>query len=177
MASTSSSASSSVFPKIISTTTQRFFGIVGHGPFDTCGPLFTKLTDIAKQQKLFSLEGVKRAMLVLCDVPTTDKEDLEWAVSLLIPEQHKTVTVPEGLEEIIVPGHARVATTLLVGPYEGLPKAWGNLVMEWIPSQGLKPITGSRQAVHYEVYVKACEDGHDPSETQLYCPVQDQDSD
>ncbi|KAG7363691.1 GyrI-like small molecule binding domain containing protein [Nitzschia inconspicua] len=174
MASTSSSASS-VFPKIISTTTQRFFGIVGHGPFDTCGPLFNKLTDIAKQQQLFSLEGVKRAMLVLCHVPTTDKEDLEWAVSLLIPEQHKELKVPDGLEEIIVPGHARVATSLLVGPYEELPKAWGSLVMEWIPSQGLKPIEGSRQAVQYEVYAKAREDGHDPPETQLYCPVQDQD--
>ena len=112
-------------------------------------------------------------MLVLCDVPTTDKADLEWAVAVLIPQDEEnkkeTLLVPTGLQEILVPGR-RCATTMYVGPYDGLPKAWGQLCMEWVPSQNLMPMKGSYDNVHYEVYVKW--EGDSP-ETQLYCPIQE----
>jgi GyrI-like small molecule binding domain len=177
-------AAASSFPKIIATSTQRFFGIIGHGPFDTCGPLFNRLTEIATSsthgdQPLLALPGVKRAMLVLCDVPTTAKEDLEWAVALFMPSpEYDHVPVPPdgSLQEIIVPGHDRVATTLYRGPYQGLPTAWNDLCFEYIPSQGgLQRTKGSPQHVHYEIYVKACDDDDDSQqpETQLFCPVQD----
>lgn len=173
--------SPSAFPKIIATLSQRFFGIVGHGPFETCGPLFAKLTEIATASQILVLPGVQRAMLVLCDVPTTAKEDLEWAVALSMPEAHSQVAVPKGLEEIFAPGQDRVATTVHRGPYQDLPKAWGNLCHQWIPSQNLQPVKGSREHVHYEIYVKACADdtennGDDDDqqlETHLFCPVQD----
>lgn len=173
-------SASTAFPKIIATSSQRFFGIVGHGPFDTCGPIFAKLTKIATASQVLALPGVQRAMLVLCDVPTTAKEDLEWAVALSMPEHHSQVAVPDGLQEIIVPAQDRVATTVHCGPYQGLPKAWGNLCFQWIPSQNLLPMKGSREHVHYEIYIKACADDTENNgdeqqlETQLFCPVQDE---
>lgn len=180
MPAPTTTCSAAAFPKIIATSTQRFFGITGHGPFDTCGPLFSKLTNVAKTHQLLALPGVKTAMLVLCDVPTTDKQDLEWAVALCMPEEHSHVSVPEELEEIVVPGHDRVATSIHHGPYQGLPKAWGTLCQTWIPLQNLQPMKGSREHVHYEIYIKAYgdfENGDDCDEqqleTQLFCPVQD----
>ena len=117
-------------------------------------------------------QGSKQAMLVLCDVPKTEKPDLVWACAALIPDND--VTLPQGLEEIIVPGK-RCATTIHRGAYEGLPAAWGDLCMKWVPSQNLKPAEGSRENVHYEVYVKGCADGTktEDLETQLFCPVED----
>jgi DNA gyrase inhibitor GyrI len=164
-----------MFPKIIQTSTQRFFGIKGRGPFDTCGKFFDELNDIVKSSsELSALNTVlKHAMLVLCDVPTTDKENLEWAVAVLIPPDQAELKVLTGLEEIIVPGR-RCATTMHCGPYEGLPKAWGQLCMEWIPSQGnLMPMHGSYENVHYEVYEQGCWNGAKEFETQLFCPVQE----
>jgi DNA gyrase inhibitor GyrI len=165
----------SSFPKIIQTSTQRFLGIKGLGPFDSCGPLFTELEDtIKRSSELAELNALlKRAMLVLCDVPTTDKESLEWAVAVLIPPEHAKLSVLNGLEEFIVPGR-RCATTMHYGPYEGLPKAWGQLCMEWIPSQGnLMPMHGSNENVHYEIYEKGFWNGSKELETQLFCPVQE----
>lgn len=109
-------------------------------------------------------------MLVLCNVPTTDKEDLEWAVTALIPPPEQgaeLLSVPNGSEEIIVPGR-HCATTMHCGPYEGLPKAWGQFCMEWIPSQNLVPMTGSYENVHFEIYEKGCWNGFKEFETQLF---------
>jgi predicted transcriptional regulator YdeE len=166
-----------MFPKIIQTSSQRFFGIKGRGPFETCDPLFNQLDDIIKASSDLAPHDalLKRAMLYLCNCSTTDKEDLEWAVAALIPppdHDAELLSVPNGLEEIIVPGR-RCATTMHCGPYEGLPKSWGHLCMEWIPSQNLMPMTGSYENVHFEIYEKGCWNGSKELETQLYCPVQE----
>lgn len=167
-------AMTSTFPKLVQCKTQRFFGIIGKGPFDTCGPTFGKLNEILQASGLAAQlgEGSKQAMLVLCDVPKTDKADLVWACATLIPDKNgsdKNLSLPQGLEEIIVPGK-RCATTVHRGGYEGLPTAWGDLCMKWVPSQNLKPAAGSRENVHYEVYMNMNKDN---METQLFCPVED----
>jgi PhnB protein len=152
------------FPKIVECPTQRFFGITGKGPFDTCGPKFNELHEIARKN---GLEKNKGAMLVLCDVPNTEKHDLVWACSLLIEDS--STPLPEGLEEIMVPGR-RCATTIHHGGYEGLPKSWGDLCMNWVPAQGLKPAVGSRDNVHYEVYIDCSKED---LKTQLFCPLEE----
>ena len=157
--------------KIIDTEPQRFFAIVGHGPFDTCGPKFEELSKIAKKEGLFESETNKMAMLVLCNVPTTEKPDLVWACGIRVESGKE---MPEGLEEIIVPGR-KCATAIHKGGYEGLPKSWGNLCMKWIPSQNLCPAKGSRECPHFEVYLNSCATGTktEDLETQLFCPVEE----
>lgn len=100
---------------------QRFVGLKGSGPFDACGKLFQRLGQVAQQN---SLHTQPKAMLVLCDVPTTAKENLEWAVAILMEDNNQEVATPNELEEIMVPAQARVATTMYQGDYSGLPLAW-----------------------------------------------------
>ena len=112
-------------------------------------------------------------MLVLCNVPETEKADLEWACAISVPQDSTDISVPHELEEIVVPGK-KCATTIHRGSYHGLPKAWGDLCMKWVPSQKLRPAKGSRENVHFEVYVKGCGDGtkEEDLETQLFWPIE-----
>ena len=108
-------------------------------------------------------------MLVLCDVPNTAKKDLDWAVAVLVDEK---VEVPEGLEEIVIPAN-KFATAIHRG-FDGLPQSWGKLCNTWVPSQGLKPAKGSRELVHFEVYLNwkdSSEGNKDEFLTQIFCPV------
>ncbi|CAB9521348.1 expressed unknown protein [Seminavis robusta] len=164
-------------PKIIETATRKFWGIVGHGPFDACGPLFKRLGVIKKET--FSNTKIDFAMLVLCDVPNTSKDDLVWAAAMVIPPEKEAKSkggkVPDGLEEIVVAGH-RCATMMHHGGYDGLPKSWGKLCMEWIPSQKMCPSKGSRECPHYEIYLNDCSKGEAIKQedlvTQLFAPVE-----
>ena len=159
-------------PKVVDCEVQRFLGIIGKGPFDTCGAQFQKLSKIAADANLFQKPNAKMSMLVLCDVPNTEKVDLVWATAIRVPS--KLENIPDGLEEIVAPA-GKFATTIHKGGYEGLPKAWGNLCHNWMPSHNLKPAKGSRKCIHYEVYLNDCSDGTTNKEdlvTRIYAPVE-----
>mmetsp|Transcript_9194 Transcript_9194/g.18505 ORF Transcript_9194/g.18505 Transcript_9194/m.18505 type:complete len:187 (-) Transcript_9194:274-834(-) len=151
-------------PTVVDMPERRFWALMGHGPFHTCGSTFAKLDVLAKEA---GLSEQASAMLVLCDVPHTAKEDLVWACGIHIMDDgtEHGHSAPQEMVELKVPA-GKYATVLYRGEYAGLPKAWGNLCHKWIPSQGLSPRTGTRDMPHYEVYLSM-----DPMETQLFCPV------
>lgn len=158
-------------PKIVQSETQRFLAIMGRGPFETCGEKFRKLADVATKEGLVQTDLNQMAMLVLCDVRNTEKDDLEWACGLRVPTT-QTTNVPEGLEEIVVMGR-RCVTALHKGSYSTVARRWGGLCMQWIPSQNLKPATGSRDCPHFEVYLNNPTDVKEEDLlTQLYCPIE-----
>lgn len=160
-------ATASEVPMVVDMPESRFWALMGHGPFHTCGSIFAKLDGAAKKAGLSESFG-KTAMLVLCDVPNTAREDLVWACGIAVWDKDtmdKGPPVDSEMVEIKVPA-GKYATVLHRGEYTGLPKAWGDLCTKWIPSQGLSPCTGARDMPHYEVYLSM-----DPMETQLYCPV------
>lgn len=151
-------------PKVVDCEMQRFLGIVGKGPFDSFGPQFQKGSKIAADANLFRHSNVKMAMLVLCDVPNTEKADLVWATAIRVPSTLEDI--PDEPEEIVIPA-GRYGTTIHKGGYEGLPKAWGNLCREWIPSHNLNPSKVSRECIHYDVYLNDCSDGQTKKEDLL----------
>lgn len=158
-------------PKVVETEDQRFLCIIGRGPFDTCGKTFEELTKIAKENDLLNAKESNLSLLVLCDVPNTDKNDLMWACG--VRTALDSTLLPKGVEELVVKGRCH-ATAIHKGAYEKLPKAWGALCMDWIPKQqNLKICQGSRECPHFEIYLNTPETSKtEDLETKLYCPVE-----
>jgi AraC family transcriptional regulator len=107
----------------------RVAGIRHIGPYHEIGREFGKLGSIAGP-------AIKPGMMLIGvfhdDPATTPTDRLRSDAAITLPDG---AHAPNGLVEHRVPA-GRYATTIHVGPYEGLPEAWARLKTEWLPKSG-----------------------------------------
>ena len=107
----------------------RVAGIRHIGPYHEIGREFGKLGTIAGP-------AIKPGMMMVGvfydDPATTPPDQLRSDAAITLPDG---ASAPNGLIEHRLPA-GRYATTVHVGPYEGLPDAWARLKNEWLPKSG-----------------------------------------
>jgi AraC family transcriptional regulator len=113
---------------------RRVIGIGHRGPYGAIGAAFERLGAAVAEG---GLEPEAKAFLgVFVDDPGRVPEaDLR---SLAGIEVRDDLALPEGFEEERLPA-GRYAILHHVGPYSGLPAAWGWLVGEWLAGSGVTP--------------------------------------
>jgi AraC family transcriptional regulator len=133
------------------------------GPYPEIGKAFEKLGAIAGPAGLF--QHARGMIAIYHDDPdATPAEELRSDAGLVVPDETE---LPEGLDEGRIPA-GRYAKTTHVGPYDGLPEAWGRLMGEWLPSSGHRVGDGPA----FEVYVNDMRTTpRDKLRTDLYVPL------
>jgi AraC family transcriptional regulator len=101
------------------------------GPYDQIGSAFAKLGALAGPAGLFAHPGAMMIGLYYDTPGETPPEKLRADAAVVIPEG---VPLPVGMTEERVDA-GRFASTLHLGPYEGLSSAWRQLV-EWALKSG-----------------------------------------
>ena len=113
------------------------------GPYSRISEAFGQLGSIAGPAGLLGPETLMIG--IYHDDPETVAEaDLRSEAAVVIP---RSVKIPKGLAEIVVPG-GRYARTTHLGPYETLPDTWARLMGEWLPRSEHRVGDG----VSYELY-------------------------
>ena len=133
------------------------------GSYMRIGEAFQRLNDLVTKAGL-SNSDTKLVGIYHDDPSTTPEDKLRSDAAITIPAKTK---LPRGLTELTIPAGRYTHTTHL-GPYEGLPKAWGYLRNEWLPKSGEKPGKG----MSYEVYRNTPMNAKpDELVTDLYLPL------
>lgn len=125
---------------------QRVAAVRHRGPYNQINEAFEKLGKIAGPAGLFSDPAVKMVGLYYDDPETTPAEQLRSDAGLVVS---KTTKLPNGLAEQRIPA-GEYASTLYVGPYEGLPDVWARFMGEWLPSSGYRV---ADDGLSYELYL------------------------
>jgi AraC family transcriptional regulator len=134
------------------------------GPYSQIGQAFASLGGIVGKTALVREPGAVMIAVFHDDPRAVPPERLRSDAGLVVSDR---ATLPPGLQESRVPG-GRYARLLHVGPYEGLPAAWGRLMGEWLPASGHRP----GDSASYEIYRN--DPTTTPSEelrTELYAPI------
>jgi AraC family transcriptional regulator len=115
----------------------RLAAILHHGPYNQIGPAFRKLGTLAGEAGLFGRATGPMMGIYKDDPRTTRAEELRAAAGIPVAED---TPIPAGLVEERVEG-GKYACYLYVGPYEGLPGAWAE-VMKSFSASGHQPRKG-----------------------------------
>jgi AraC family transcriptional regulator len=133
------------------------------GSYQRIGETFGRLGAIAAGDGSLA-KGARMFAAYHDDPRTTPEAQLRSDAAVEIGSAGK---VPAGLTEVSLPA-GRYAVTRYVGPYDGLPAVWMQLMGEWFPTSGQR----RRDGVSYELYL------NDPSRaakeeliTEIYVPV------
>jgi AraC family transcriptional regulator len=113
------------------------------GSYMNIAEAFKRLNDLVTAAKLANPDTL--LIGIYHDDPATTPEDkLRSDAAISVPEKTK---IPAGLKELVIPA-GRYAHTTHLGPYEGLPDAWGDLRNKWLAKSG-EQLGGG---LSYEVY-------------------------
>ena len=113
------------------------------GSYMRIGEAFQRLNDLVTKAGL-SNSDTKLVGIYHDDPSTTPEDKLRSDAAITIPAKTK---LPPGLTELTIPAGRYTHTTHL-GPYEGLPEAWGYLKNEWLKQN--RETLG--KGMSYEVY-------------------------
>jgi AraC family transcriptional regulator len=130
---------------------QRVAAVRHRGPYNQIGEAFEKLGNLAGPAGLFNDPAVKMVGLYYDDPQSTPADKLQSDAGLVVS---KSTKLPNGLTEQRIPS-GDYASTLYVGPYEGLPDVWARFMGEWLPSSGYRV---ANDGLSYELYL------NDPSQ-------------
>ena len=133
------------------------------GSYMNIGEAFKRLNDLVTAAKLAKPDTL--LIGIYHDDPATTPEDkLRSDAAITVPSGSK---LPTGLKELVLPA-GRYAHTTHLGPYEGLPDAWGALKNEWL-RKSVEKLGGG---MSYEVYRNTPMDAK-PQDlvTDLYLPL------
>jgi len=134
------------------------------GPYDQISSAFAKLGAAAGSAGLFERPGALMIGLYYDKPGETPQAELRSDAAVVIAEG---VPVPAGLTEQRVEA-GTFASTLHLGPYEGLHRAWGQLLGEWLPKSGRQ----LRQGPSIEIYLNnPMQVPKDQLRTQLLQPI------
>jgi AraC family transcriptional regulator len=100
------------------------------GSYQQIGPAFQKLGEIAGPAGLFAKTVGHMMGLYMDDPQTTPADKLRSAAALPVSDEE---ALPAGLVEQRLDG-GRFACFLYVGPYDGLPGAWGEALTTFLSS-------------------------------------------
>lgn len=136
------------------------------GPYNLIGGAFEKLDGEVRRAGV-AIDRSQWLAIYYDDPGSVPQEDLHSDACVTV---EGFPALPEGsaLTTFEIPG-GLYATSRLVGPYSGIPRAWMELV-SWMPANGLRP----RCSPCFEIYVKGHESTSDESEfiTDLYEPAE-----
>jgi AraC family transcriptional regulator len=132
------------------------------GPYPEIGGVFAKLGPWTSERNV----PKRGALAIFYDDPNVvEASKLRSDACVVVPEDYSLDA--EGISLIDMPA-GKFAVGKYVGPYSGLPGAWGDFMGEWFPSSGLEIGEG----FCYEQYM------NDPQttepaklETLLFMPV------
>lgn len=113
------------------------------GPYPRIAEAFAKLGELAMGAGLFT-PGTFMLGMYHDDPETTPEAELRSDAAISVADD---VDLPEGLVRQRV-GGGRYARYTHIGPYEGLPNAWGRFMGEWLPQSGERV----REAAPLEIY-------------------------
>lgn len=147
---------------------RRLAAIRHIGPYNQIGSAFDALgKTMGPLMEQLASRGRPEMLAVFLDDPrTTPADQLRSDAALVVPEDF---TIPSGLTEQRLHG-GTYACALHVGPYSGLPDAWGRFANDWLPASGRH----RSDAPSFELYLN-----HpgvaSPLElqTELYLPLED----
>lgn len=130
--------------KVVDCPARRLAALPHLGPYATIGETFAKasavLDDKAFWPKVTEMVGVYHD-----DPAKVAPAELRSHAGFTLV---KGARVPRGLEKVVLPA-GRTAVLRLVGPYSGLPAAYGYLYHSWLPVSG----EAAAGAPPYEVYL------------------------
>jgi AraC family transcriptional regulator len=106
----------------------RLAAVRHSGPYNSIGPAFHRLGDIAGPAGLFARPEAKMLGIYKDDPETTPADQLRSAAGVVVAED---APIPSGLVEERVPG-GRFACFVHRGSYETLPNSWAHVQRELI---------------------------------------------
>ena len=113
------------------------------GAYNRISEAFARLHAIVAPAGLLR-EGAEMLGVFHDDPETTPEAQLRSDAGLTLSPDAR---VPEGLDEVTIPG-GQYAVTTHIGPYETLGDAWARLMGEWLPRSGFRLGDG----VSHEIY-------------------------
>lgn len=136
------------------------------GPYHLIGGAFEKLD--AEVGRAGIDVGRSQWLAIYHDDPDSVPQEKLRSDACVTVEEFPVLPGGSPLVPFEIPG-GLYATSRLIGPYSGIPRAWMDLVA-WMPANGLRP----RCAPCFEIYVKGHESTSDESEfvTDLYEPAE-----
>jgi AraC family transcriptional regulator len=141
----------------------RAAGLRHLGAYDEISEAFDRLHQIVGST---NLKGDKATLLAIYhdDPEMTPEPELRSDAAIVVP---KDVPIPAGLREQRL--HAgRYACATHVGPYEGLPDVWRELLGQWLPLSGERLGKGA----NFEIYLNTPQDvPKEQLRTELYIPL------
>ena len=133
-----------------------------HGPYFMIGGAFQQLGQWLAENGVEHGEGIA---LYYDDPSATPPNELRSDAGAFVSENFTTDDARVHLVE--VPGGVFAVGTHC-GPYDGLPKAWGELAGTWLPQSGRT----LRRAPSFEVYLNDCTKvSPEELRTELYAPI------
>jgi AraC family transcriptional regulator len=145
----------------------RIAYVAAKGPYNVViSQSFNVLMAYAGQKNLWSFPGAKTLAVTHDDpgsVPATDlRSEAAIVVAPDFASDHPKVqvrTMPAG----------RYAVATYIGPYAGLPAAWGEVCGKLIPAAGLR----NRDGECFEIYVNDCgQVKPEDLRTDIYAPIE-----
>jgi len=133
------------------------------GPYDQISEAFDRLHQVVTSSNL--VRDKPTLLAIYHDDPEmTPAPELRSDAAIVIP---KEVAIPPGLREQRLPA-GRYACATYVGPYEGLPEVWLDLLGHWLPLSGERLGKGA----NFEIYLNTPEDvPKEQLRTDLYVPL------
>jgi AraC family transcriptional regulator len=125
------------------TERRRVIAMRHTGPYPEIGKVFDRIVQWATEHSV----RVQGALAIFYSDPTSvPAEELQSDACVVVPSAYSTDVV--GVTEFEIPEQT-CAVGRYIGPYSGLPGAWGEFMSAWFPASGLE-----MDANHapYEVY-------------------------
>jgi AraC family transcriptional regulator len=132
------------------------------GPYFMIGQTFDRLMRWMREQ---DVPFGPQVALYYDDPDTTPASELHADAGVLVPDDF--VCTDPAVHSLAIAGGLYAVGTH-VGPYDGLPHAWSDLLAKWLPASGYT----FGDAPGYELYINNCTEGApDALRTEICVPV------
>lgn len=125
---------------------RRVIGVAHRGPYTGIGGAFKRLSTLVGEHGL-GPEAIEFLGVYFDDPGSVPEDEMHSLAAIAVRDD---LPMPPGFEQARLAA-GRYAVLHHVGPYAGLPAAWGWMLSEWVPASGLLV----REDAACEVYLNA----------------------